>query len=122
VSGLILTLARDHEPFIYWCNWLSSFSAAWLSEILGRSSRPPPMRSAPPTTCTGSTRRTYSWRWLCESRRRQLDAWKAARPQQPALFDLKDDSRPAWEHNAAPSLLAWLQVYGSCSGSTQPHL
>jgi hypothetical protein len=43
-------------------------------------------------------------------------------PQQPALFDLKDDSRPAWEHNAAPSLLAWLQVYGSCSGSTQPHL
>ena len=40
MSGLILTLARDHEPFIYWCNWLSSFSAAWLSEILGRSSRP----------------------------------------------------------------------------------
>jgi hypothetical protein len=66
--------------------------------------------------------RTYNWRWLCEIRRRQLDAWKAARPQQPALFDLKDDSRPAWEHNAAPSLLAWLQVYGSCSGSTQPHL
>ena len=62
--------------------------------------------------------RTYSWRWLCEIRRRQLDAWKAARPQQPALFDLKDDSRPAWEHNPAPSLLAWLQVYGSCSGST----
>ena len=50
--------------------------------------------------------RTYSWLWLCEIRRRQLDAWKAARPQQPALFDLKDDSRPAWEHNAAPSLLA----------------
>ena len=65
---------------------------------------------------------SWSWRWLCEIRRRQLDAWKAARPQQPALFDLKDDSRPAWEHNAAPSLLAWLQVYGSCSGSTQPHL
>src|SRR5260370_1287764 len=41
---------------------------------------------------------------------------------QSALLDLKDDSRPAWEHNATPSLLAWLQVYGSCSGSTQPHL
>ena len=49
MSGLILALARDHEPFIYWCNWLSSFSAAWLSEILGGSSRPPPIRSAPPT-------------------------------------------------------------------------
>ena len=23
--------------------------------------------------------RTYSWRWLCEIRRRLLDAWKAAR-------------------------------------------
>jgi hypothetical protein len=43
-------------------------------------------------------------------------------PVRSSLFDLKHDSRPAWEHNAAPSLLAWLQVYGSCSGSTQPHL
>ena len=58
--------------------------------------------------------RAYSWRRLCEIRRRQLDAWKAARPRQPVLFDLKDDSRPACERNAAlryaePSLLAWLQ-------------
>ena len=58
--------------------------------------------------------RTYSWLWLCEIRRRQLDAWKAARPQQPALFDLQNDSRRACERNAAlryaePSLLAWLQ-------------
>jgi hypothetical protein len=76
----------------------------------------------PDTTMIDGRTYSWSWRWLCEIRRRQLDAWKAARPQQPALFDLKDDSRPAWEHNAAPSLLAWLQVYGSCSGSTQPHL
>ena len=38
--------------------------------------------------------RAYSWRALCERRRQQLEAWKAAQPRQPALFELKDDSRP----------------------------
>jgi hypothetical protein len=32
----------------------------------------------PPDTITIDGR-TYSWRWLCEIRRRLLDAWKAAR-------------------------------------------
>ncbi len=58
--------------------------------------------------------RAYSWRDLCERRRQQLEAWKAAQPQQPALFDLKHDSRPAAERSAAgryrePTLLALLR-------------
>ena len=57
--------------------------------------------------------RAYSWRAICELRRRQIEAWKATRPRQPALFDLREDSRPACERKAAlryaePSLLAWL--------------
>jgi hypothetical protein len=98
-------------------------AADYLHGLQGfRRGRLPARRAGPPDTIVIDGR-TYSWRRLCEIRRRQLDAWKAARPQQPALFDLKDESRPVWEHNAAPSLLAaWLQVYGSCSGSTQPHL
>lgn len=37
--------------------------------------------------------RAYSWRALCEQRRQQLEAWKAAQPGQPVLFELKNDSR-----------------------------
>jgi hypothetical protein len=52
----------------------------------------------------------YSWRQICELRRQQLEAWKAAEARQLALFDLKDDCRPATERTAAgryqqPSLL-----------------
>ena len=52
----------------------------------------------------------FSWQRLAELRRQQLEAWKAARPEQPALFALKDDCRPAAERSAAgryrePSLL-----------------
>jgi hypothetical protein len=55
--------------------------------------------------------RAYSWRDLCERRRRQLEAWKAARGEQSALFPMKDDSCPAAERTAAgryrePTLLA----------------
>lgn len=58
--------------------------------------------------------RAYSWRVLCRQRREQLEAWKAAQPQQPALFELRQDSRPAAERTAAgryqePTLLALLQ-------------
>lgn len=58
--------------------------------------------------------RAYSWRDLCERRRQQLEAWKAAHPQQPALFEIKHDSRPAAERTAAgryrePTLLALLR-------------
>jgi hypothetical protein len=42
----------------------------------------------------------HSWRQLCELRRQQLDAWREAEPQQPALFDLKEDHRPAAERSA----------------------
>lgn len=58
--------------------------------------------------------RAYSWRALCEQRRAQLEAWKAAQPQQPALFEVKHDSRPAAERTAGgrysePTLLALLR-------------
>ena len=45
--------------------------------------------------------RAYRWRDIVELRRQQLEAWKAARPQQPPLFALKDDCRPAAERSAA---------------------
>ena len=44
--------------------------------------------------------RAYRWRDIVELRRQQLEAWKAARPEQPALFALKVDSRPAAERSA----------------------
>jgi hypothetical protein len=54
--------------------------------------------------------RAYRWRDIIELRRQQLEAWKAARPEQPALFALKVDSRPATQRTVArryfePSLL-----------------
>lgn len=42
----------------------------------------------------------YSWQQLCELRRQQLDAWRASQPRQPALFELKEDCRPAAERTA----------------------
>ena len=56
--------------------------------------------------------RAYSWRALCEQRRAQLEAWKATLPQQPALFELKRDARPAAERSATgryrePCLFGW---------------
>jgi len=58
--------------------------------------------------------RAYSWRVILELRRQQIDAWKAAQPQQPALFELALDHRPKAERTAAgryrePTLLALLQ-------------
>ena len=54
--------------------------------------------------------RAHRWRDIVELRRQQIAAWKAARPDQPALFPLKDDSRPASQRTVAgryyePSLL-----------------
>jgi len=43
----------------------------------------------------------YSWTEICELRRRQLEAWKASQARQLALFELKDDIRPAAERTAA---------------------
>jgi len=45
--------------------------------------------------------RAYCWQAICELRRQQLEAWKAAQPQQLALFELKEDYRPAAERTAA---------------------
>ena len=61
--------------------------------------------------------RAYRWRAILELRRAQLEAWKAAQPMQPALFDLQDDRRPVPERTAAgryrePTLLAWLKDAG----------
>jgi len=57
----------------------------------------------------------YSWQRLCELRREQLEAWKATRKAQPALFELKDDYRPPTERTAEgryrkPTLLALLSA------------
>jgi hypothetical protein len=54
--------------------------------------------------------RAYCWRDIIELRRQQIAAWKAARPEQPALFALKEDCRPATQRTVAgrysePSLL-----------------
>jgi hypothetical protein len=54
--------------------------------------------------------RAYRWRDILEMRRAQIAAWKAARPDQPALFALIDDARPKAARTAAgrflePSLL-----------------
>ena len=42
-----------------------------------------------------------SWQRLCELRRQQLAAWKAAQSEQVALFELQEDSRPKVERTAA---------------------
>ena len=43
----------------------------------------------------------YNWQQLRELRRQQLEAWKAERGEQPALFELRDDCRPQAERTAA---------------------
>ncbi len=57
--------------------------------------------------------RAYSWRAILAIRREQIEAWKAAQPGQPALFEVRRDSRPPTQARAdgryrAPSLLDWL--------------
>lgn len=52
----------------------------------------------------------FSWRRLCDLRRRQLEAWKESGAQQPALFPLRTDCRPRAARTASgryqePSLL-----------------
>jgi hypothetical protein len=43
----------------------------------------------------------YRWQEICEQRRLQIEAWKAARHRQLTLFELKDDRRPATERTVA---------------------
>jgi hypothetical protein len=43
----------------------------------------------------------YSWQRICELRRQQLEAWRAAEARQLALFELKDDCRLVTERTAA---------------------
>ena len=52
----------------------------------------------------------FSWRRLCELRRQQMEVWTKVEARQPALFELRTDSRPRAERTAAaryqePSLL-----------------
>jgi hypothetical protein len=54
----------------------------------------------------------YSWRQVCEVRRRQIEARRLAQSQQLALFELREDCRPKAERTASgryeePSLLTW---------------
>lgn len=56
--------------------------------------------------------RAYRWRRLCELRRQQLEAQRAAQIEQLALFTLQEDHRPISDRTAAgryhePSLLDW---------------
>lgn len=58
--------------------------------------------------------RAYSWRVLVAHRKAQLEAWRKAQGQQPALFALREDCRPKAERTAAgryqePTLLALLR-------------
>ena len=43
----------------------------------------------------------YCGQEICQFRRQQLEAWNAGQPRQLALFELKDDCRPAAERTAA---------------------
>ena len=57
--------------------------------------------------------RAYSWRRIVKLRRLQVEAWKASRPRQSALFELREDRRSSAERTAAGRfeesiLLAWL--------------
>lgn len=57
--------------------------------------------------------RAYSWRALVAQRKEQLEAWRKAQGEQPALFEMIDDSRPRTERTSAgrysqPTLLCWL--------------
>ena len=45
--------------------------------------------------------RAYSWRELCEQRRQQIEVWRSAQGAQPALFEIREDHRPAAEPTAA---------------------
>jgi hypothetical protein len=66
----------------------------------------------------------YSWGQICELRRQQLEAWRAAEARQLALFELKKDYRPAAERTAAkryqePTLLEFMPSGNRDSQSTK---
>jgi hypothetical protein len=68
--------------------------------------------SKPETIIIGG--HAYRWQDIYELRRQQLAAVKAARGEQPTLFKLKDDCRPAVERTAAaryrePTLFAHMK-------------
>jgi len=71
--------------------------------------------SRPDTIMIGG--RAFSWRAILELRRNQLEEWQAARPQQPALFQMQEDRRPVSERSAGgryqePTLLSILHDAG----------
>lgn len=58
--------------------------------------------------------RAYSWRVILELRKAQIEAWRKAHGEQPALFALLEDCRPKSERTASrryaePTLLTLLQ-------------
>ena len=61
--------------------------------------------------------RGFSWQQLCELRRQQLEARRAAQGQQPTLFELRDDVRPIAERTASgryeePTMLTLMRDVG----------
>ncbi len=65
--------------------------------------------------------RDYRWRDIVELRRQQLEAWKAARPEQPALFTIKEDSPPAAERSATGRQSSLRANKAGCSGLAAFH-
>ena len=70
--------------------------------------------SRPDTIIIGG--RAYRWRAILDLRRAQLEAWKKAQGEQPALFELKEDRRPKADRTAAgryaePSLLTFIREH-----------
>lgn len=61
----------------------------------------------------------YSWSQLCELRRAQLTTWQAAQPRQLALFELKDDRRPAADRTVAGRYLE-PSLFSLLDGERQP--
>ena len=43
----------------------------------------------------------FNWQRLGELRKQQLDAWRESQARQLALFELKEDSRPAAERSGS---------------------
>lgn len=61
----------------------------------------------------------FSWQRIVELRKQQLEAWRAEQCRQLALFDIKDDTRPAAERTAAGRYLE-PTLFASVADSDEP--
>jgi ParB family transcriptional regulator, chromosome partitioning protein len=68
----------------------------------------------------------YRWQEICEIRRKQLETWKADQARQLALFELKNDCRPAAERTGArryaePTLFADMPESRNAAAAASPN-